>query len=137
MVGRIAKIKGAASVVGIAGSDDKCAWMVNEAGFDHAINDKTQDVADELSRLVPSGIDLFWDNVGGPILDACLGQLATWATQGRITAPVHMVDGLAHAPVALNLLFTGGNTGKVIVRLEGRLTSRPTADPDLAVVAAA
>ena len=66
MVGRIAKIKGAASVVGIAGSDDKCAWMVNEAGFDHAINDKTQDVADELSRLVPSGIDLFWDNVGGP-----------------------------------------------------------------------
>jgi NADPH-dependent curcumin reductase CurA len=46
-------------------------------------------------------------------------QLATGAMEGRITAPVHMVDGLEHAPDALNLLFTGGNTSKVIVRLTG------------------
>ena len=81
MVGQIARIKGASTVVGIAGSADKCAWVVEELGFDAAINYKTDDVPDALRRACPNGIDLYFDNVGGDILNACLGQLAL---RGRV-----------------------------------------------------
>ena len=80
-VGQIARIKGASRVVGIAGSEEKCAWGVEELGFDAAINYKTEDVAARLREECPDGIDLFFDNVGGEILDACLGRLAL---RGRV-----------------------------------------------------
>ncbi len=173
VVGQIAKLKGAANVVGIAGTDEKCTWLVDELGFDAAINYKTEHVGRRLRELCPDGIDVYFDNVGGEILDTCLahlalrarivccgaisayndpadspglknyfslitrrarmegflildyahrfaeaqGDLLTWVLEGKVKHSVHVVQGLEHAPDALNLLFTGGNTGKVIVKL--------------------
>lgn len=173
VVGQIAKLKGAGKVVGIAGGPEKCAWLVDELGFDAAIDYKAGPVGPRLRELCPDGIDVYFDNVGGEILDACLanlalrarvvccgaisayndrgdspglknyfslitrrarmegflildyadrfaeaqGDLLTWVLEGKVKHSVHVVDGLEHAPEALNLLFTGGNTGKVIVKL--------------------
>jgi len=173
-VGQIAKIKGAAKVIGIAGGPEKCRWIVDELGFDEAIDYKAGDVAGRLREAAPEGIDLYFDNVGGEILDACLASLALrgrvvlcgaisaynagrgqasgpanysmliirrgrmegfiildyfdrfpeaqaemagWLASGQIKSAEHVVEGLEHAPEALNLLFTGGNTGKVIVKV--------------------
>jgi NADPH-dependent curcumin reductase len=172
-VGQIAKIKGAAKVIGIAGGPEKCASIVNDLGFDEAIDYKNENVSARLREAAPDGIDLFFDNVGGEILDACLAQLAlrgrivlcgaisgyndrgaasgpanyanliikrgrmegflildyfdrldegradvaTWLGEGKIKSSEHVVEGLENAPDALNLLFTGGNTGKVIVQV--------------------
>jgi NADPH-dependent curcumin reductase CurA len=171
--GQIAKLSGAAKVVGLAGSDDKCRWIVDELGFDEAINYKTEPVAQRLRAACPGGIDLYFDNVGGEILDTCLAQIALrgrvvlcgaistyndsgkvagpgnyraliarrgrmegfiildhvsrfpeaqaamfgWLAEGKLRHAEHVVKGLESAPDALNLLFTGGNTGKVIVAL--------------------
>jgi NADPH-dependent curcumin reductase len=171
--GQIAKIKGAAKVIGIAGGPEKCAWIVDELGFDAAIDYKSQDVPARLRELCPDGIDLYFDNVGGDILNACLAnlamrgrivlcgaiasyndreraagpsnypaliirrgrmegfivldyfdrlpsaqaELAGWLGEGKLKSAEHIVDGLQRAPEALNLLFTGGNTGKVLVRV--------------------
>jgi hypothetical protein len=171
--GQIAKIKGASKVIGIAGGAEKCGWIAEELGFDATIDYKGENVAQRLSELAPDGIDLYFDNVGGEILDACLGQLAMrgrvvlcgaistytdrgattgpanyrsliirrgrmegfiiidyldrfpegqaamagWLAAGQIKASEHIVEGLERAPDALNLLFTGGNTGKMIVRV--------------------
>ncbi len=176
VVGQIAKAKGAGRVIGIAGSAEKCAWLVDELGFDGAVNYKTDDVSARLRELCPDGIDVYFDNVGGEILDRCLAQLAMkarvvlcgaiasynadraeaygvknlftlitkrarmegflildyldrfpeaqgemlgWVLDGTVKHAVHLVDGLEHATDALNLLFTGGNTGKVIVAVDG------------------
>jgi NADPH-dependent curcumin reductase CurA len=172
-VGQIAKIKGAGKVVGIAGGPQKCSWIAEELGFDATINYKSEDVAARLREECPDGVDLYFDNVGGEILDACLGQLALrgrvvlcgaiasyndrggrtgpanyrsliirrgrmegfiildyfdrlpeaqaqiaqWLAEGKLKSAEHLVEGLEHAPEALNLLFTGGNTGKVIVKV--------------------
>lgn len=171
--GQIAKVKGAAKVVGIAGGADKCRHIVEDLGFDEALDYKNENVAARLREACPDGIDLYFDNVGGEILNACLGQLAMrgrvvlcgaisgynsreqaagpvnyinllirrgrmegfiildyfdrfpeaqaemagWLAQGRVKSSEHIVEGLENAPKALNLLFTGGNTGKVIVAL--------------------
>ena len=77
--GQIARIHGANQVVGIAGSDEKCRWLVDELGYDAAINYKTQDVAERIGALFPEGIDVFFDNVGGDILNAALDNLAMHA----------------------------------------------------------
>jgi NADPH-dependent curcumin reductase CurA len=172
-VGQIAKIKGAAKVIGIAGGPEKCASIVDDLGFDEAIDYKNENVSARLREAAPDGIDLFFDNVGGAILDACLAQLALrgrivlcgaiasynefgtgkgiantsnlivkrarmegflildyfnrldegraavagWLGEGKIKSSEHIVEGLENAPDALNLLFTGGNTGKVIVQV--------------------
>ena len=173
MVGQLAKINGAASVVGIAGGPEKCAQLVDELGFDAAIDYRQGKVSAELHRLCPKGIDVYFDNVGGDILDAALANLAMrgrvvlcgaiagyndsslrpgpanytsliirrgrmegfiildyiarwpeaqarvagWLAEGRIHHAEHIVVGLENAPDALNLLFTGGNTGKVLVKV--------------------
>jgi NADPH-dependent curcumin reductase CurA len=171
--GQIAKIKGAKKVVGIAGGPEKCKWIVEELGFDEAIDYKNEKVSARLREACPEGIDLYFDNVGGEILNDCLGQLALrgrvvlcgaisgynsreaaagpvnyinllirrgrmegfiildyldrfpaaqaevggWLASGRLKSSEHLVEGLENAPEALNLLFTGGNTGKVIVKV--------------------
>jgi NADPH-dependent curcumin reductase CurA len=171
--GQIAKILGAKKVIGIAGGPQKCSYIVDQLGFDEAIDYKSEDVSARLREAAPDGIDLYFDNVGGEILDACLARLALrgrivlcgaisgyndrgaakgpanyanliikrgrmegflildyfdrlregqaavagWLGEGKIKSSEHVVEGLENAPEALNLLFTGGNTGKVIVKL--------------------
>ena len=75
VVGQIAKIKGC-RVVGIAGGQDKCDYLVDELGFDAAIDYKSGDVMAGLREHCPKGVDVYFDNVGGDILDAVLGNLA-------------------------------------------------------------
>jgi NADPH-dependent curcumin reductase len=171
--GQIAKVKGAKKVVGIAGGPEKCAYIVDELGFDDAIDYKNDEVAARLRQTCPDGVDLYFDNVGGSILNDCLADLAQrgrvvlcgaistytsdgpppgpsnylnllvrrgrmegfiildyldrfpaaqmevagWIAEGKIKSSEHIVHGLEQAPDALNLLFSGGNTGKVIVEL--------------------
>ena len=76
IAGQIAKLKGC-RVIGIAGSPGKCDWLTKTLGFDEAIDYKSQDVGAELTRLCPEGIDIYFDNVGGEILDLALDRIAT------------------------------------------------------------
>ena len=78
VVGQLAKLRGARAV-GIAGGPEKCAWLVDELGFDAAIDYKAGPIGRRLHEECPKGIDIYFDNVGGEILDACLGQLALHA----------------------------------------------------------
>ena len=78
VVGQIAKIKGC-TVVGIAGGADKCRYITDDLGFDAAIDYKAEDVKEALKRHCPKGIDVYFDNVGGEILDAALSRLAMHA----------------------------------------------------------
>jgi NADPH-dependent curcumin reductase CurA len=73
LAGQIGKIKGC-HVVGLTGSDEKCAWL-KELGFDAAINYKTENVTEGLQRHCPQGIDIYFDNVGGDILEAVLNLI--------------------------------------------------------------
>lgn len=81
VAGQIARIKGAATVVGTAGGPEKCAWLTQELGFDAAIDYRSENVNARLKALFPKGIDLFFDNVGGSILDDALLNMAQF---GRI-----------------------------------------------------
>ncbi|HTA14901.1 MAG TPA: NADP-dependent oxidoreductase, partial [Solirubrobacteraceae bacterium] len=78
VVGQIAKLKGC-RVVGIAGGPEKCKWIVDELGFDAAIDYKAEDVNVALREHCPEGVDVYFDNVGGEILDAVLARLARGA----------------------------------------------------------
>ena len=96
VVGQIAKIKGC-TVVGSAGSDEKVAQLVEEFGFDHGFNYKTQDPLTELRKATPKGIDVYFENVGGKQLEAALthmrphgripicGMIATYNDDGTPT----------------------------------------------------
>lgn len=174
VAGQIAKAR-CCRVIGIAGGKQKCAWLVDELGFDTAIDYKASDVGAELAKLCPDSIDMHFENVGGIILDAVIANMkigGTIALCGLISAynengPVpgprefqrvlmqrltirgflvmdhfrrakdgyaeieglirdnrlkwkdHIVDGLESAPDALNLLFSGGNDGKLMVKVSG------------------
>jgi NADPH-dependent curcumin reductase len=95
VVGQIAKIKGCRSV-GIAGGADKCRYLVTDLGFDAAIDYKSEDVAAALRKSCPQGINIYFDNVGGDILEAALANLARGArvvicgaiSQYNVTGPV-------------------------------------------------
>jgi NADPH-dependent curcumin reductase len=78
VAGMIAKIKGC-RVVGIAGGPAKCDWLVKEAGFDATIDYKNEDVGTALSRLCPKGIDIYFDNVGGEILEKVMDRMSNGA----------------------------------------------------------
>jgi hypothetical protein len=78
IAGQIARIKGC-RVIGIAGGADKCRWLVDELGFDAAIDYKGGDVRAQLRDHAPDGIDVFFDNVGGEILEEALRRLARGA----------------------------------------------------------
>ncbi len=170
--GQLAKIVGC-RVVGIAGTDEKCAWVVDDLGFDACVNYKTQDVEKALAAECPAGIDVYFDNVGGDILNAALAlmnqngriiacgmisqyndverppgpsnifrvvsqrlrmegfivldylgrfgegaeQLAQWVGEGKLKHRVTTVDGLLEAPHAINMLFSGDNIGKLVVKV--------------------
>jgi hypothetical protein len=172
VVGQIARILGC-RVVGIAGGPEKCRWLVSELGFDAAVDYKREDVGTALAAACPKGIDVYFDNVGGEILDAVLLQinrharislcgaistythetpppgprhliqlvvkhgfmegflvldyaarfpeaiaaLAKWKAEGKLRSKVDVVDGLENTPAAYRRLFTGGNTGKLLVRV--------------------
>lgn len=172
LVGQIAKILGC-RVVGVVGSDAKARFVVDELGFDAAINHRTDDLAAALKEHCPDRVDVYFDNVGGKVLDAALGalamhgrvvlcgaisvyndqgrppgpanylnlisrrgrmqgfialdwvdrfgeaaaQLGQWVAEGKLRHFEQFFDGLDSAVDALNALFTGTNTGKVILRL--------------------
>src|SRR5947209_9637474 len=80
VVGQLAKL-GGARVIGIAGGPEKCAWLTDALGFDGAVDYRSEPVAARLKELCPKGIDVFWDNVGGEILEAALARLAL---RGRV-----------------------------------------------------
>jgi len=94
-VGQIAKLKGC-RVVGIAGGAKKCDWLKSELGFDEVIDYKAEAVAGGLKRAAPKGIDVYFDNVGGDILEACLFRMNQ---HGRISCcgAVSQYDGAAPA----------------------------------------
>jgi NADPH-dependent curcumin reductase len=173
VVGQLARAKGARKVVGVAGSAEKCSWLTDELGFDAAINYNDDDVAARLDDEFPDGIDLYFDNVGGELLNDVLARIANHArvvlcgaisaytdhskavpirnhinliirrgtmqgliildyaarygeahaelsglaASGAIRTREHVVDGLERAPEALNMLFTGANIGKLMVRV--------------------
>jgi NADPH-dependent curcumin reductase CurA len=172
VVGQIAKIKGC-HVVGIAGGPQKCKWVTNDLGFDACIDYKSENVGARLKQLCPKGIDVYFDNVGGDILDAVLAhirlharivlcgaismynstdlppgpknyislvihrgrmegfiitdflprfpeafmQISQWIGEGKIKYAVDVVQGLENATSAINRLFTGANTGKLLVQI--------------------
>ena len=74
LVGQIAKIKGC-RVVGIAGGEDKCRYIIDELGFDGAIDYKSESLYPAVHQHCPNGIDVYFDNVGGETLDVALAQL--------------------------------------------------------------
>ena len=172
LVGQIGKALGC-RVVGIAGGKDKCDWITNELGFDAAIDYKSQDVASELRRHCPNGIDIYYENVGGKILDAVLPQMNLFgrisvcglissynATEpqpgpynyhvilmqrlkvqgfiildyfhrypeafraltelrlsGKLKWRLQEVNGLEEAEKTVRLLYAGGNTGKLLIKI--------------------
>ncbi len=91
IAGQIAKIAGA-RVVGIAGGPDKCRAVVEDFGFDACIDYKNDDLRAELKRHCPKGVNVYFDNVGGPILDAVLGRLAPQGAGGAVRGHLQLPD---------------------------------------------
>ncbi|MEH6592285.1 MAG: NADP-dependent oxidoreductase [Halioglobus sp.] len=171
IVGQLAKAEGL-NVIGVAGDDEKCDWIVNELGFDGAINYKTDDIAARIALLAPEGIDIYFENTGGPIqshvfermnahgrIVVCgmiadygnatpsagpnwiplikkrisiqgfampdhfheapelLAKLSPYVMSGKIKYRSHILEGLETAIEGLNLFFSGGNKGKLIVKI--------------------
>ncbi len=160
-------------VIGIASTDAKCRWLVDDLGLDGAINHRTDEVPAKLKELCPKRVDVFFDNVGGPVLDAVLARLANggrvvlcgaissyndehrppgpanylnliqrrasmrgflaldhwgryaeilailqaWVADGSIRYRTEVFDGLESGVEAMNAMFTGQNTGKIVIKL--------------------
>ena len=171
LVCKLAKIKDA-KVIGVAGGKEKCDVLVNEIGADAAIDYKKDNLDEKIKEHASEGIDIFFDNVGGEILDAALDnirdrarvvicgaisqyshhesvngpslylrlaekysrmegftvmhfedryeeaskELLSLYEQGKLKIPYHIEDGIENFPLALQKLFTGGNTGKLMVK---------------------
>jgi NADPH-dependent curcumin reductase len=172
VVGQLAKLKDCRAV-GIAGGAEKCAYVVEELGFDAAIDYKSEDVAAGLREHCPKGIDIYFDNVGGEILDAALARLARnarvvicgaisqynatepvagpsnylsllinhasmtgfvisdyysryaeglremagWYAEGKLSSREDVATGLENFPDTLLRLFSGENTGKLVLEV--------------------
>lgn len=174
IVGQLAKIYDC-RVVGIAGSRDKCEWLIGGLGFDAAINRRDPDWREKLKAACPNGVDVNFENAGGEIMEAVLDlmnlhgrivlcgmisqygkddranlgpgnfvellfkriklqgfiildymprfplaqlRMLWWLKTGRIKDRQTLVKGLDNAPQALRQLFTGENTGKLIVEID-------------------
>ena len=172
LVCQLAKLKGA-KVIGIAGGKEKCDVLKSEIGVDASIDYKNQNVDEQIKLHAPEGIDIFFDNVGGEILDIALDNIRDRArvvicgaisqyshhdsvdgpslylrlaekyarmegftvmhfeeryedaskelldlyNKGKLKVPFHIEDGIDNFPLALQKLFTGGNTGKLMVKV--------------------
>lgn len=171
LVGQLAKADGL-NVIGVAGGKEKCSWLTDELGFDGAIDYKADDLHARLTELAPDGIDMYFENTGGPIqqhvinhmnahgrivvcgmiadytsaapspgpnwipiikkrlsiqgfampdhfgeVPALIAKLTPYVMAGKIKYRSHVIEGLESAIDGLNLLFTGGNKGKLIVKL--------------------
>jgi len=172
IAGQIAKIKGC-RVVGIAGGADKCRFLTEKLGFDGAIDYKNEDLAAGLKRECPKGVDVYFDNVGGDILDTVLQRIsvgarvvicgaisqynnkeavkgpsnylsllvnrarmegmvvtdyvtrypeamrdmAEWLASGQLKSKEDIIEGLQTFPDTLMKLFTGGNFGKLVLKV--------------------
>jgi NADPH-dependent curcumin reductase CurA len=111
IAGQIAKMQGA-RVIGIAGSDAKCDWLVNDLGFDACINYKTEDVAARLKELAPKGVDVFFDNVGGALLDTVLRRLAMRA-RVVLCGDISTYNSSEPAPPLHNLRYLMGKRARM------------------------
>jgi len=78
VVGQLGKIAGC-RVIGVAGGVEKCAWLVDELGFDAAVDYKAGDLRAQVKAAAPDGIDVLWDNVGGRVFNDVLGEIAMHA----------------------------------------------------------
>jgi hypothetical protein len=171
MVGQLGKAEGL-TVIGTAGSDEKCRWLEEELGFDAAINYRSDDLEKQLAAATPNGVDLYFENTGGPVqhivfqrmnahgriivcgmiadyntatpspgpnwlniirkrltitgftmpdhwdqVPAMMQKLAEYLAAGKLKYRAHKLEGLESAIEGINLLFTGGNTGKLMVEL--------------------
>jgi NADPH-dependent curcumin reductase len=172
VAGQLAKLRGA-RVVGIAGGADKCSWLVDELGFDAAVDRHDSDWHAKLNAACLDGVDVDFENVGGEIMDAVFGmlnmhsrvvlcglisqynaadpepgptnfprfvshrvrlqgfivldylprypeataKLGQWAAEGKLKHRDTVVEGLEKAPDAVNMLFDGGNVGKLMVKV--------------------
>jgi NADPH-dependent curcumin reductase CurA len=95
-VAQIARLKGC-RVIGIAGGEEKCAFLTKELSLDGAIDHRRKDVPARLRELCPNGIDVYFDNVGGEILDAALGNLGSGA-RIVLCGAISGYNDLAHMP---------------------------------------
>jgi NADPH-dependent curcumin reductase CurA len=75
-VGKLAKAEGL-NVTGVASSTEKCGWIVNDLGFDGAINYKTDDINAKLTEFAPKGVDIYFENTGGPIQQHVIDHINT------------------------------------------------------------
>ncbi|MEE1676009.1 NADP-dependent oxidoreductase [Agarivorans aestuarii] len=171
LVGQIAKAEGL-RVVGVAGSDEKCRWLVEELGFDGAVNYKTDNIAEKVAELTPNGVDIYFENTGGEIQQVAIDnmnafgrvvvcgmisdyntaqpsagpnwipivkkrlsiqgftmpdhfdkapqlmqQVSSYLQAGKLSYRVHVLEGLDSAIEGINLLFSGENQGKLLVKL--------------------
>jgi NADPH-dependent curcumin reductase CurA len=103
VVGQLAKIKDARAV-GIAGGPEKCGMLVEELGFDVAIDYKSDDFRSELRKHTPDGVDVFFDNVGGQTLDLALTRLARGA-RVAICGAISQYNNTAPAPGPSNYMM--------------------------------
>ncbi len=90
LAGAIARALGAKKVIGIAGGADKCQWIVDNAGYDAAIDYKNEDIGERLQELCPQGVNAYFDNVGGDMLDTLLLHMAP---EGRVLICGAMASG--------------------------------------------
>ncbi|WP_432455422.1 NADP-dependent oxidoreductase [Agarivorans sp. QJM3NY_29] len=96
LVGQLAKAEGL-RVIGVAGSDEKCRWLVEDLGFDGAINYKIEDVAQRVAALTPAGVDIYFENTGGAIQQAAMDNMNAF---GRIVVCGMISDYNATTPSA-------------------------------------
>lgn len=171
LVGQLGKAEGL-TVIGTAGSDEKCRWLSSELGFDAAVNYRSEGLEAQLAAATPDGVDLYFENTGGPVqqivfqrmnahgriivcgmiadynsaspapgpnwiniirkrltirgftmpdhwddVPGIMQELAGYLSAGKLKYRAHKLDGLESAIEGINLLFTGGNEGKLMVVL--------------------
>ena len=173
LVGQIARLKGASLVVGSAGGPEKTQWLIDDAGFDHAVDYQATPIGTGLKEAAPEGIDVYFDNVGADHLEAAISSLRPngraaicgmiaryndteaapgprnmamiigkrltlrgfivsdhddlrpqfeeevggWLREGKIVWRETVVEGIDQAVAGFRSLMSGGNTGKMLIRL--------------------